>query len=148
VAGVFVVGVLAVGAWEPPAAVWPVPEPLGVANGCGTVPGRDGEGDGAVVGVWDTEVDGVAVLDGEVDGAGALARGDGDTVGAARLGEVALAAGLGLACRWLALARGCAVARGWLAGWDWVLPCGWDLGLAAAAGALDDGALAAAAEAS
>ncbi len=144
---------------EPPsvgsAGVWvgrpealAVPEPLGVANGCGTVPGRVAEGDGAAAGGWDTEVDGCGALDGDVDGAGAVARADGDAVGAVRPGEVALAAGLGLACRWVALARGWAVARGWLAGWDWVDPCGWDLGLAAAAGVLADGTLAELAEAS
>jgi hypothetical protein len=60
------------------------------------VPWREAEGDGAA-GVWDTEVDGTPALDGDVDGVGALARGDGDAVGVARPGEVALAAGLGLA---------------------------------------------------
>jgi hypothetical protein len=96
-AGVCEVGVWEVGVWEPPPEAFAVPEPLGVANGCGTVPGREADGDGAVAGVWDTEVDGVPALDGDADGAGALARGDGDTVGEARPGEVALPTGLGLA---------------------------------------------------
>lgn len=134
------------------------PELLGVANGWGTVPCREAGADGVAEPGADlddagADVDGAAVdVDGAgVDGAGvdpgvllaglvpagaeALARGDGAAVGVESEGEVALAAGLGLAWRGDALARGCAAARGWLAGWDWVAPCGWDLGLVAAAAA-------------
>ena len=56
---------------------------------------------------------------GAVVAGGALTRAEDDPEGAARLGDVALAVG-----RVVVFAR--------LAGWDWVAPCGWDLGLATA----------------
>jgi hypothetical protein len=126
------------------------PELLGVANGCGTealrepVPDDADPLDGDTGGVGLDGVDeawGVGLAGLVLAGAGSLARGDGDAGGVDRLGDVALAAGLGLAWCWDALARGWGVARGRLAGWDWVAPCGWGLGLAAAPGALADGVL-------
>ena len=50
------------------------------------------------------------------------AEGEDEPEGAARLGDVALTVGR-------------VVVFVLLAGWDWVAPCGWDLGLAAGAGA-------------
>jgi hypothetical protein len=87
-------------------------EPASGAVGAPDDPGDEPEAGVAGVGA-------VLAAAGAVVAGGTLARAEDDPAGAARLGDVALAAG-----RVVAFAR--------LAGWDWVAPCGRDLGLAAA----------------
>jgi hypothetical protein len=123
------------GAWDavPPVAV---PAVLGVAVAPDPLPAADGLAGvvlGAVVGVVAGAGAAVGVGSAGVVDAGALARGDGV---AGRLGEVAPADGLLLAACRVARTRGCGVALGWLAGCDWVAPCGWALGLAVAGAGL------------
>jgi hypothetical protein len=106
---------------------WLAPEAFAEATGVGAV--AAGEPASGAVGAPDDPADepaadvagvgAVLAAAGAVVAGGALTRADDGPAGAARLGAVALAVG-----RVVVLAR--------LAGWDWVAPCGWDLGLAAA----------------